>query len=218
MKVLVVNAGSSSLKYQLFDTNNFAVLAKGLCDRIGIDGGAIKHSLECGKEMKRTVDMPNHAAAMKLLCEILVSDDYGSIADMSEIGAIGHRFVHGGTYFSGSAILSDEVLKTLDKCGELAPLHTGAHMQGIAGCNEVMPGVPQVLVFDTAFHQTIPQKAYMYPIPYAMYEEHQIRRYGFHGTSHLYVSGVMGDILGGIEGSKIVTCISPIRCDVSENI
>ncbi|MCL2212717.1 MAG: acetate kinase [Oscillospiraceae bacterium] len=206
MKILVVNAGSSSLKYQLFDSTDFSVLAKGLCECIGISGGAIKHSLACGKSLTRSVDLPTHATAMKLLCEILVSDDYGCIADMSEIGAIGHRFVHGGSYFSGSTLLTDEVLKITDKCGELAPLHTSAHMQGIAGCNEVMPGVPQVLVFDTAFHQTIPQKAYMYPIPYALYEEHQIRRYGFHGTSHLYVSEEMAKVLGGAQGTKIVTC------------
>ena len=207
MNVLVVNAGSSSLKYQLFDTTAGVVRAKGLCERIGIDG-KIKHTnLESGAVYETEIAMPNHTVATKIVIDALTSAEYGSVKSMDEIEAVGHRVVHGGAYFSESVLVTDEVMAKLELCRDLAPLHTGAHIQGIQGCLEVMPTTPQVLVFDTAFHQTMSQEAYMYGIPYEMYEKHSVRRYGAHGTSHRYVAGEMIKLLGGkAEGTKIVTC------------
>ena len=205
MNVLVVNAGSSSLKYQLLDTKTDTLLAKGLCERIGIDGN-IEHKLPDGRKMKKEVAMPNHAEAMKVLVETLTDKEFGCISSMSEIAAVGHRVVHGGDYFSGSVIVTDDVIAKLENCRDLAPLHTGPALMGIAGCTEVMKDVPQVLVFDTAFHQTMPDYAYMYALPYEAYEKHKIRRYGFHGTSHRFVSAEMCKILGKVEGTKIITC------------
>ena len=208
MNVLVVNAGSSSLKYQLFDTTSNTVIGKGLCERIGIDGAITHKQLVTGKEYAAEVAMPDHTAAMKYVVEALVSPEHGCVKSMSEIEAVGHRVVHGGAYFSESVLLTEEVYDILDqKCRSLAPLHTPAHLQGIRGCLDNMPSTPQVLVFDTAFHQTMPEHAYMYGIPYEMYEKHAIRRYGAHGTSHRYVAGEMVKLLGGnAEGTKIVTC------------
>lgn len=206
MNVLVVNAGSSSLKYQFFDTTNGTVVAKGLCDRIGIDGTISHKQLVSGKEYSAEVAIPNHSVATKLVVECLLSSEYGCVGSMDEIEAVGHRIVHGGAYFSESVLLSDDVLSKLELCRDLAPLHTGAHIMGIQGCLDVMPNVPQVLVFDTAFHQTMPDYAYMYPIPYEMYEDWSIRRYGAHGTSHRYVAGECAKLLGGAEGTKIITC------------
>lgn len=205
MNVLVVNAGSSSLKYQLLDTKTEKELAKGLCERIGIDG-KITHKLPDGRKFEKVTDMPNHAVAMQILVDMLTDKETGCISDMSEINAVGHRVVHGGEYFSGSVIVNDDVIAKLEKCRDLAPLHTGPALMGIAGCTEVMKNTPQVLVFDTAFHQTMPDYAYMYPIPYALYKKYGIRRYGFHGTSHRYVSAEMTKILGKTEGTKIITC------------
>lgn len=206
MNVLVVNAGSSSLKYQLFDTNSGNVLAKGICERIGIEGGKIEHKQADGTKTVREVEMANHSVATKIVVDTLTDEKIGCIKDMSEIEAVGHRVVHGGAYFSESMLLTDEVVEKLNLCIDLAPLHTPAHLMGIKGCTEAMPGVPQVLVFDTAFHQTMPEKAYFYAIPYEMYEKYDIRRYGAHGTSHRYVAGEMCKILGKTEGTKIVTC------------
>ena len=208
MNVLVVNAGSSSLKYQLFDTTSNTVIGKGLCERIGIDGAITHKQLVTGKEYAAEVAMPDHTAAMKYVVEALVSPEHGCVKSMSEIEAVGHRVVHGGAYFSESVLLTEEVYDILDqKCRSLAPLHTPAHLQGIRGCLDNMPDTPQVLVFDTAFHQTMPEHAYMYGIPYEMYEKHAVRRYGAHGTSHRYVAGEMVKLLGGnAEGTKIVTC------------
>ena len=208
MNVLVVNAGSSSLKYQLFNTSNDTVVAKGLCERIGIDGAITHKQLLLGKEYSAKVPMPNHTEAMKYVVEALLSDEHGCVKSMDEIHAVGHRIVHGGPWFSQSVLLTKEVFDTLDqRCRDLAPLHTGAHLQGIQGCLDVMPNTPQVLVFDTAFHQTMPEEAYMYGIPYKMYQDYAIRRYGAHGTSHRYVAGEMIKLLGGkAEGTKIVTC------------
>ncbi len=208
MNVLVVNAGSSSLKYQLFDTSSDTVIAKGLCERIGIDGALTHKNLTNGKTYSAELPMPNHTEATKYVVEALTNADYGCVKSMEEIEAVGHRIVHGGPYFSESVLLTKEVFDTLDaKCRDLAPLHTGAHLQGIEGCLAVMKDTPQVLVFDTAFHQTMPKEAYMYGIPYEMYEEYAIRRYGAHGTSHRYVAGEMIKLLGGkAEGTKIVTC------------
>jgi len=207
VKVLVVNAGSSSLKYQLFDTESEAVLAKGNCERIGIDGSRIIHKTSGKEEISRPADIPNHSVAMELVVEMLVDGDTGCIGSVDEIEAIGHRVVHGGPYFAESVLLTDEVLAVLEKCNSYAPLHTPAHIMGIKGCKAAMPEVPEVLVFDTAFHQTMEQKAYMYGVSYDMYEDYGIRRYGAHGTSHRYVSGEMINIMGGkAEGTKIITC------------
>ncbi len=207
MNVLVVNAGSSSLKYQLLDTKTEKVLAKGLCERIGIDG-RIKYENpnKEGAEFKKEINMPDHAVALKIIIEALTDKKVGCISSMEEIAAVGHRVVHGGEYFTGSVIVTDEVIAKLELCRDLAPLHTGPALMGIAGCTEVMKNVPQVLVFDTAFHQTMPEHAYMYSIPYEYYKKYGIRRYGFHGTSHRYVSAEMCKILGKVEGTKIVTC------------
>ena len=207
MKVLVVNAGSSSLKYQLFDTVSGSVLAKGNCERIGIDGSRIIHKTSGKDEYVKETPLADHSAATKLVVETLLDSTVGCIGSVSEIEAIGHRVVHGGPYFAQSMLVTDEVMKTLEKCNSYAPLHTPAHIMGIKGCKAVMPDVPEVLVFDTAFHQTMPKEAYMYGITYDMYEEYGVRRYGAHGTSHRYVSGEMIKILGGeAEGKKIVTC------------
>ena len=207
MKVLVINAGSSSLKYQLLDTESEVVLAKGNCERIGIDGSRLIHKTSGKDEYVKETPMPDHSAAMKLLVEALVDPNVGCIASVDEIEAVGHRVVHGGHYFAESVMLSDEVLEAVEKCIVFAPLHNPAHIMGIKGCLAAMPGTPQVLVFDTAFHQTMSKEVYTYGISYDMYEEYGIRRYGMHGTSHRYVSGEMIKLLGGeAEGKKIVTC------------
>ncbi len=205
MNVLVVNAGSSSLKYQLLDTETEKVLAKGICERIGIDG-RIDHKLPDGRRFKKDIAMPNHSVAMRILVDTLTDKETGCISSMSEISAVGHRVVHGGEFFCESVLVDASVIEKLEKCRELAPLHTGPALMGIEGCTEVMKGVPQVLVFDTAFHQTMPDYAYMYPLPYSIYQKYKIRRYGFHGTSHRYVSAEMMKILGRTEGTKIITC------------
>lgn len=207
MKVLVVNAGSSSLKYQLFDTAAGNILAKGNCERIGIDGSRIIHKTQGKDEYIKEQALPNHSEATRLVVETLLDSTVGCIKSVDEIEAIGHRVVHGGAYFTESVLVTDEVMQILDKCVAYAPLHTPAHIMGIKGCMAVMPDTPEVLVFDTAFHQTMQKEAYMYGISYDMYEEYQIRRYGAHGTSHRYVSGEMIKLLGGnAEGTKIVTC------------
>ncbi len=207
MKVLVVNAGSSSLKYQLFDTEGGNVLAKGNCERIGNDGSRIIHKTTGKDEYVKETPLSDHSAATKLVVDTLLDGDVGCIGSVSEIEAIGHRVVHGGPYFAQSMLVTDEVMATLEKCNSYAPLHTPAHIMGIKGCKAVMPDTPEVLVFDTAFHQTMPKEAYMYGISYDMYEEYGIRRYGAHGTSHRYVSGEMIKLLGGeAKGKRIVTC------------
>ena len=205
MKVLVVNAGSSSLKYQLFDTSTNDVVAKGICERIGIDG-KITHKMPGRENYVAEVAMPNHSVATRILIETLTSKKYGCIKSMDEIEAVGHRIVHGGAYFSESVLVTPENIAKLELCRDLAPLHTGPHLMGIKGITDEMPNVPQVLVFDTAFHQTMPNYAWMYAISYAMYEKYSIRRYGAHGTSHRYVSGEMCKLLGRTEGTKIITC------------
>ena len=205
MKVLVVNAGSSSLKYQLFDTAANTVLAKGICERIKIDG-RIEHKLPDGTKIKKEIPMPDHAVATQIVIDYLTDPEFGCIKDMSEIEAVGHRVVHGGTYFTKSTLVTDEVVEKLRKCVDFAPLHTLAHIMGIEGCTKAMPGVPQVIVIDTAFHQTMPPQAYTYAIPYDMAKEYEIRRYGAHGTSHRFVAAEMCKILGKTEGTKIVTC------------
>jgi len=206
MKILVVNAGSSSLKYQLFDMETGDILAKGICERIAIDG-KITHKLPDGRKIEMDLDMPNHAVATKILVDTLTNADYGCIKDMSEIEAVGHRVVHGGPYFFESSLVTPEVMEKLRQCIDFAPLHTPAHLMGIDGCTAVMPNVPQVLVFDTAFHTTQPKKASTYAIKYEDAEEYQIRRYGAHGTSHRFVSAEMAKLLDKpVEETKIVTC------------
>ena len=205
MNVLVVNAGSSSLKYQLFDTSKNEVLAKGICERIGIDG-KIEHKINGQKYTEETL-IPNHTVATQLVIKYLTDEKMGCVKTMDEIEAVGHRIVHGGEYFSESMLLTPETLEKLELCRDLAPLHTGAHIMGIQGCLEAMPGKPQVLVFDTAFHQTMEEQAYMYGLPYEMYEKYHIRRYGAHGTSHRYVAAEAAKLLDKpVEETKIVTC------------
>ena len=207
MKVLVVNAGSSSLKYQLFDTDAGSVLAKGNCERIGIEGSRLIHKKSGKEDYVNETPLADHAEAMKLVVAALVDAEYGCIESVDEIEAIGHRVVHGGPYFTKSMLATEEVMATLEKCTAYAPLHTPAAIMGIKGCLSVMPDKPQVLVFDTAFHQTMEKEVYMYGLSYDMYEEYGIRRYGAHGTSHRYVSEQMINILGGnADGTKIVTC------------
>ncbi len=204
MNILVVNAGSSSLKYQLFDMDTQSVTAKGLCDRIGIDG-KLTHTSTGKETIKKDIPMPTHAQAVSALIESLTDKEHGCISDMSEISAVGHRIVHGGPWLIKSVRVDDQVLADLEKCRDLAPLHTVPHLLGIRGCMEVMPETPQVLVIDTAFHQTMPPEAYTYPIDYDVAQKHNIRRYGFHGTSHRYVSGKAIEYLGNPD-AKIVTC------------
>ena len=207
MKVLVVNAGSSSLKYQLFNTETGAVMAKGNCERIGIEGSRLMHKPQGKDDYIKEIPLPDHSAAIKLVVDTLLDENVGCIKSPKEIEAIGHRVVHGGPYFSESMLVTDEVMATLEKCISYAPLHTSAHIMGIKGCTAVMPDTPQVLVFDTAFHQTMAKEVYMYAVSYDMYEDYGVRRYGAHGTSHRYVSGEMIKLMGGkAEGTKIVTC------------
>lgn len=208
MNVLVVNAGSSSLKYQLLDTNTDTLIAKGICEQIGDDARSRIDHKQIVKGLRITENraMKTHADAMKIVVDMLLDKTYGGVSSMDEIEAVGHRIVHGGPYFTSSILLNDEVLETLRKCYDFAPLHTGAHIQGIEGCLAVMPNKPQVLVFDTAFHQTMKPEAYMYALPYEIYEEYAVRRYGAHGTSHRFVTKEMCRILGKTEGTKIVTC------------
>ncbi|HBD87167.1 MAG TPA: acetate kinase, partial [Clostridiales bacterium] len=209
MKILVINAGSSSLKYQLIDMETEEVLAKGLCERIGLDGH-IKHTpLTNGKPVfEADVDLPTHSEAIAAVIEKLVSAEYGVVSGMEEIDAVGHRVVHGGEFFAGSVRINADVMKALEDCIPLAPLHNPANITGINACTAVMgPDVPQVGVFDTAFHQTMPRKAFTYAIPYEYYTGYKVRRYGFHGTSHRYVSGRAAEMLGKpLESLKLISC------------
>ena len=195
MNVLVINCGSSSLKYQLINSDSEAVLAKGLCERIGIDGRLVYQKSGCDKEITES-PMPTHKQAIQMVLDALVNDKTGAISSLSEIDAVGHRVVHGGEKFASSTILTDEVLAAIEECNDLAPLHNPANLIGIRACQELMPNVPMVGVFDTAFHQTMPDVAYMYGLPYEYYEKYGVRRYGFHGTSHSYVSKRIAEILG----------------------
>lgn len=206
MKVLVINCGSSSLKYQLIDSDSEKALAKGLCERIGLDG-RLTHSPAGKEKIVLNADMPNHTAAVGLVLKYLTDNNHGVIESLSEIGAVGHRVVHGGEKFAFSTLLTDEVLIQVEQCNDLAPLHNPANLIGINACKELMPEVPMVGVFDTAFHQTMPKKAFLYGTPYEYYENYSIRRYGFHGTSHSYVSKRAAEILGkDISSLKTVVC------------
>ena len=207
MKVLVLNCGSSSLKYQLIDMETENVMAKGLCERIGIEGSRLKHQPE-GKDAVIFDDyQENHAVSVKMVLDALTHPEYGVVKSMKEINAVGHRVVHGGEYFAGSVIITDEVKEALEKCCDLAPLHNPANLIGIAACEEIMPGVPQVGVFDTAFHQTMPERAYLYALPYEYYEKYKVRRYGFHGTSHRFVSEEVCKMMDRpYDQTKVITC------------
>lgn len=207
MNILVINCGSSSLKYQLINSDSEEVLAKGLCERIGIDGSAIVHQPAGGEKVKTEVDMPNHTKAVQLVIEKLTDPQVGVIASLEEIDAVGHRIVHGGEKFATSVVLDDEVLAAIEQCNDLAPLHNPANLIGINSCREIMPNVPMVGVFDTAFHQTMDPKAFMYGLPYEYYEKYKVRRYGFHGTSHSFVSKRAVDMLKlDPENSKVIVC------------
>ena len=205
MKILVINAGSSSLKAQLIDSQTSKVYAKCTCERIGLDASFIKFESDKGKT-KLDYVMREHTDAIKGLIELLLSDDYGCIKNMSEIDAIGHRMVHGGEKFTKSVVVDEPLMKVLEEMIPLAPLHNPANIVGIRACMEAMPNKKNVVVFDTAFHATMPKKAYMYAIPYDMYTNHQIRRYGFHGSSHRYVSEKLGEMIGGLQGKKVISC------------
>ena len=205
MKILVINAGSSSIKYQLIDMATEKVIAKGMCDRIGIAGGNFKLKADGREDYKVDIQMANHKEAVKLVLDALVSPEHGVIESLSEISAVGHRVLHGGEKFSGSVIVDEKVIAAIEECCELGPLHNPHNLTGIRACEAMMPGVPQVAVFDTGFHQTMPDYAYMYALPYEYYEKYRIRRYGFHGTSHRYVSLRAAEMLGR-KDLKIVTC------------
>ncbi len=207
MNILVINCGSSSLKYQLIDMSNEEVLAKGLAERIGIEGSIVKHQPTGKESVVIEKPMTNHKVALEIVINALTDSEHGAVKSMDEINAVGHRVVHAGEKFSSSVVINDEVMEALRECIDLAPLHNPPNIMGIEACQEIMPNVPMVGVFDTAFHQTMPKSAYIYPLPYELYEKYGIRRYGFHGTSHKYVSGRAADMLGkNIEDLKIITC------------
>ena len=222
MNILVINCGSSSLKYQLINSETEGVLAKGLCERIGIDG-MLTYQPEGGEKEKSEIAMPTHTEAINAVLAALTNEKSGVIKSLSEVGAVGHRVVHGGEKFTSSCLINDESMKAIEECNDLAPLHNPANLIGINVCSELMPGVPQVAVFDTAFHQTMPPKAYLYGIPYEYYEKYKVRRYGFHGTSHSYVSKRTAEIVGKpYDQMKIIVChlgngasISAVNCGKS---
>jgi acetate kinase len=207
MKVLVINSGSSSLKYQFIDMTNESVLAKGVCDRIGLEQSFLKHSQIGGNTVVIEKDLYNHKLAIKEVIKALTDDKIGVIKDMKEISAVGHRVVHGGERFYESVVIDDDVKKAIEECSELAPLHNPSNIVGIEACKQIMPDVPMVAVFDTAFHQTMPKHAYIYALPYEIYEKYGLRRYGFHGTSHKYVSERAAQMLNKpIEELKVISC------------
>ena len=206
MKILVVNCGSSSLKYQLIDSETEQALAVGICERIGIDG-RLNHTPAGGEKVVLEDALPNHKVAIKNVLAALTNETYGVIKSLDEINAVGHRVVHGGEKFASSVVINDEVLKAIEECNDLAPLHNPANLIGINACKAIMPGVPMVAVFDTAFHQTMPKVAYLYGIPHEYYDNYKIRRYGFHGTSHSFVSKRAIDIAGlDANNSKVIVC------------
>jgi len=206
MKVLVVNAGSSSIKYQVFNMEDESVLAKGLIDRVGIPGTTLEHKPAGKDEVIIKKDLPDHTAGMKLVLEVLLNDEYGILKSMDEIGAVGHRVVHGGESFADSVVIDDKVKKVIRDCFDIAPLHNPPNLMGIEACQELMPNVPHVAVFDTAFHQTMKPENYLYALPYDVYEKFKVRRYGFHGTSHYYVAHRAAEMMGKkYEDCKIIT-------------
>ena len=207
MNILVINCGSSSLKFQLINSESEEVIAKGLCERIGIEGSCLVYTPQGGEKQKTESPMADHTAAIKMVLDALTDEKTGVVKDLAEIGAVGHRIVHGGENFSQATIIDDEVIKAIEDCNDLAPLHNPANLIGIQACRALMPNIPMVCVFDTAFHQTMPEKAYLYGIPYEYYEKYKIRRYGFHGTSHSYVSKRAAQVLGAkYEDLKLIVC------------
>lgn len=207
MNVLVINCGSSSLKFQLIDVAGEGVIAKGLCERIGIEGSRLVYSPSGGEKIKRVTPMPDHTQAIKLVLQALTDEAIGVVRSLKEIGAVGHRIVHGGEQFAASTLITGEVIRAIKECSELAPLHNPANLTGISACRELMPDTPMVAVFDTSFHQTMPEEAYIYGIPYKYYKKYKIRRYGFHGTSHSYVSRRAAQVTGKeYEDLKIIVC------------
>ncbi|MBQ3805758.1 MAG: acetate kinase [Prevotella sp.] len=205
MKILVLNCGSSSIKYQLFNTETGDILAKGGIEKIGLPGAFIKFNVADGKKTIEQ-DIPEHTVGVQLIFDVLTNAEYGALKSLEELDAVGHRVVHGGEKFAESVVITDEVLKQIEACNDLAPLHNPANLKGIAAVTALLPNLPQVAVFDTAFHQTMPAKAYMYAVPYALYEKYGVRRYGFHGTSHRYVSARALEFLGmKAEGTKVIT-------------
>ena len=208
MKVLVINCGSSSLKYQVIDSDSEKVLAKGLCERIGIDGRLVYQNVDKGLDKEISdLAMPTHKEAVSFVLDALVNDKTGALLDLSEIGAVGHRVVHGGEKFTKSVVIDEEVIKAVEECNDLAPLHNPANIIGICACQALMPNVPMVAVFDTAFHQTMPAKAYMYGVPYSCYENYKVRKYGFHGTSHSFVSKKAAELNGTpYDSIKTIVC------------
>ena len=207
MNILVINCGSSSLKFQLIDSETEKCIAKGLCERIGIEGSRITYTPDGGEKEQTVTPMPDHTEAIRLVLEALTNEKTGVVKSLDEIGAVGHRIVHGGEKFAASTIITDEVMKAIEECNDLAPLHNPANLIGINACKKLMPTTPMVAVFDTAFHQTMPEEAYMYGLPYEYYEKYKIRRYGFHGTSHSYVSKKAAEVLGKkYEDLKIIVC------------
>lgn len=207
MNILVINCGSSSLKFQLIDSETEKCIAKGLCERIGIEGSRITYTPDGGEKEQTVTPMPDHTEAIRLVLEALTNPKTGVVKSLDEIGAVGHRIVHGGEKFAASTIITDEVMKAIEECNDLAPLHNPANLIGINACKKLMPATPMVAVFDTAFHQTMPEEAYMYGLPYEYYKKYKIRRYGFHGTSHSYVSRKAAEVLGKkYEDLKIIVC------------
>ncbi len=207
MKILVINAGSSSLKYQLFDMDNESIIAKGACERIGIDGSKLKHTPIGGEAVIYEEPMPDHVASIKLVFNALTAENGGVIKSMDEIGAVGHRILHGGDKFTASALVTEPVKAAIREAIPLGPLHNPANLMGIEACEKIMPGTPQVAVFDTAFHQTMPEKCFLYALPYKYYTDYKVRRYGFHGTSHRFVSARAAEFIGKkAEDLKIITC------------
>ena len=207
MNILVINSGSSSLKFQLIDADTEELIAKGLCERIGIDASQISFTPAGGAKQKKQVPMADHREAIRLMLDVLTNPETGVVKDLSQIGAVGHRIVHGGEKFSGATLITPEVENEIAACSDLAPLHNPTNLIGIRACEALMPGVPMVAVFDTAFHQTMPEEAYLYGIPYRYYEQYRIRRYGFHGTSHDYVSKRAAAVLGRpVEELKLIVC------------
>lgn len=207
MNILVINCGSSSLKFQLINSESEEVIAKGLCERIGIEGSCLVYTPQGGEKQKTESPMADHTAAIKMVLDALTDEKTGVVKDLAEIGAVGHRIVHGGENFSQATIIDDEVIKAIEDCNDLAPLHNPANLIGIQACRALMTNTPMVCVFDTAFHQTMPEKAYLYGIPYEYYEKYKIRRYGFHGTSHSYVSKRAAQVLGAkYEDLKLIVC------------
>ncbi len=207
MNILVINCGSSSLKFQLIDSETEKCIAKGLCERIGIEGSRITYTPDGGEKEQTVTPMPDHTEAIRLVLEALTNEKTGVVKSLDEIGAVGHRIVHGGEKFAASTIITDDVMKAIEECNDLAPLHNPANLIGINACKKLMSTTPMVAVFDTAFHQTMPEEAYMYGLPYEYYEKYKIRRYGFHGTSHSYVSRKAAEVLGKkYEDLKIIVC------------